>query len=84
MMDNETFLSSSQAKDFGFVDEVQEALKVVAYFDLKKIKPEKTMEDTIKELFTKFEIPKLRTCRTSRFLKTSKFEKRELFELRSF
>jgi ATP-dependent Clp endopeptidase proteolytic subunit ClpP len=55
MMDAETFLSAEQAKQFGFVDEVEEALKFVAYFDLKKIKPEKTMKEEIAELFTKFE-----------------------------
>lgn len=31
MYDNETWLTPEQAKDFGFVDEVQEVLKAVAY-----------------------------------------------------
>jgi ATP-dependent protease ClpP protease subunit len=36
MYDHETWLSPEQAKDMGFVDEVQEVLKAVASADLKK------------------------------------------------
>jgi ATP-dependent Clp endopeptidase proteolytic subunit ClpP len=59
MMDKETFLSSNQAMAFGFVDEVSEGLKMVAYLDLKNFKQEKTMDqkmlDAINKLGDKFE-----------------------------
>lgn len=38
MYDNETWLTPEQAKDFGFVDEVQEVLKAVASADPKNYK----------------------------------------------
>ena len=38
MYDNETWLTPEQAKDFGFVDEVQEVLKAVASADFKYYK----------------------------------------------
>ena len=41
LYDNETWLTAQQAKDFGFVDEVQDAIKAVAKVDLTKFKMEK-------------------------------------------
>lgn len=38
MYDNETWLTPEQAKEMGFVDEVQEVLKAVASADIKKFK----------------------------------------------
>jgi ATP-dependent Clp endopeptidase proteolytic subunit ClpP len=59
MMDSETFLSATQAKDFGFVDEVEQALRVVAYLDVTKIKSDKSMDqkilDSIESLGKKIE-----------------------------
>lgn len=59
MMDKETFLSATQAKDFGFVDEVDQMLKVVAFLDITKIKAERTMDqkilDAINSLATKID-----------------------------
>lgn len=59
MMNKETFLSASQAKDFGFVDDVQQSLRVVAYLDIKKFKSEIPMDqkilDAINSLAKKFE-----------------------------
>jgi ATP-dependent Clp endopeptidase proteolytic subunit ClpP len=54
MMDKETFLSASQAKDFGFVDEIDEPLKMVAYLDITKLKSEKTMEQKVLEALEAF------------------------------
>jgi ATP-dependent Clp endopeptidase proteolytic subunit ClpP len=47
MMNKETFLSATQAKDFGFVDDVQQALKVVAFLDITKFKKDNTMDEKI-------------------------------------
>jgi ATP-dependent Clp endopeptidase proteolytic subunit ClpP len=47
MMNRETFLSAVQAKDFGFVDEVEQSLRVVAYLDVTKIKSDRTMDQKI-------------------------------------
>lgn len=52
MMNKETFLSAVQAKEFGFVDDVQQALKVVAYFDMSKFKNENTMDQKILDSLT--------------------------------
>ncbi|HET6224658.1 MAG TPA: head maturation protease, ClpP-related [Bacteroidia bacterium] len=49
MMDKATFLSAEQAKDFGFVDEVSQGLKMVAYVDVTKFKTENTMDQKILE-----------------------------------
>jgi ATP-dependent protease ClpP protease subunit len=51
MYDNETWLTPEQAKEMGFVDEVQEVLKAVASADLKKFK---IMEDRT-TIFNKLE-----------------------------
>lgn len=53
MYDNETWLTPEQAKDFGFVDEVQEVLKAVASADLKNSKymeDKKTLLNTITKM----------------------------------
>jgi ATP-dependent Clp endopeptidase proteolytic subunit ClpP len=41
MMDDETWMSADEAKRHGFIDEVQDKLKAVAYIDLKNIKMSK-------------------------------------------
>jgi ATP-dependent Clp endopeptidase proteolytic subunit ClpP len=53
MMDKETFLSSNQAMAFGFVDEVSEGLKMVAYLDLKNFKQDKPMDQKVLEAINK-------------------------------
>lgn len=53
MMDVETWMTAHEAKQRGFVDEVQEKLKAVAYIDTSKIKMnslEKILKDGIAEL----------------------------------
>jgi ATP-dependent Clp endopeptidase proteolytic subunit ClpP len=59
MMNRETFLSADMAKEFGFVDDVQQALKVVAYLDIKKFKNDIPMDqkilDAINSLGSKIE-----------------------------
>src|SRR6187397_992693 len=57
MYDNETWLTPEQAKDFGFVDEVQEVLKAVASADFKYYKhmnDKKTILKSIQKLFNQF------------------------------
>jgi ATP-dependent protease ClpP protease subunit len=54
MYDNETWLTPEQAKDLGFVDEVQEVLKAVASADFKYYKhmeDKKTILTSIRKLF---------------------------------
>jgi uncharacterized phage infection (PIP) family protein YhgE len=54
MYDNETWLTPEQAKDLGFVDEVQEVLKAVASADFKYYKhmeDKKTILNSIRKLF---------------------------------
>lgn len=61
MYDNETWLTPEQAKEMGFVDEVQEVLKAVASADLKKYKSmedKKTLIGKIEKLITNFFAPK--------------------------
>jgi ATP-dependent Clp protease protease subunit len=41
MMDNETWMTADEAKQRGFVDEIQDKLKAVAYIDVTKIKMSK-------------------------------------------
>ena len=48
MMDMETWMTANEAKQRGFVDEVQEKLKAVAYIDTNKIKM-KSIENILKE-----------------------------------
>lgn len=38
MMSEETWMSAEEAKDFGFVDNITDELKIAAYFDLSKFK----------------------------------------------
>ena len=61
MYDNETWLTPEQAKDLGFVDEVQEVLKAVASADYKKFKSmedKKTLLGKIERLINGFFSPK--------------------------
>lgn len=51
LYDNETWLTAQQAKEFGFVDDVQDAIKAVARIDLNSIKMEKSL---FKALASKF------------------------------
>jgi ATP-dependent Clp protease protease subunit len=53
LYDNETWLTSTEAQEIGFVDEVLPALKAVAKVDLNSIKMEKK-EGWLKELFKNF------------------------------
>ena len=50
MYDNETWLTPEQAKDFGFVDEVQEVLKAVAYANTKHMEDKKTLLNSITKM----------------------------------
>lgn len=50
MYDNETWLTPEQAKDFGFVDEVQEVLRAVAYANTKNMEDKKTILNSIKKM----------------------------------
>lgn len=56
MLDNETWLTSEQAVEMGFADEVGQTLKAVAYFkkDMNTEK-EKSFLDKIDEMVTRFE-----------------------------
>jgi ATP-dependent Clp endopeptidase proteolytic subunit ClpP len=47
LMNKETFFTADMAKEFGFVDDVQQALKVVAYLDIKKFKNDIPMDQKI-------------------------------------
>lgn len=61
MYDNETWLTPEQAKELGFVDEVQEVLKAVASADIKKFKSmedKKTLIGRIEKLINNFFTPK--------------------------
>src|SRR6186997_1212981 len=66
MYDNETWLTPEQAKDFGFVDEVQEVLKAVASADFKYYKhmnDKTSILNSIRKLFNQLfdeEAPKPR------------------------
>lgn len=55
MMDRETFMSASQALEYGFVDEVEQSLKIVAYCDINKFKHQKTMDQKIIEALNSLE-----------------------------
>lgn len=72
MYDNETWLSPEQAKEMGFVDDIQEVLKAVAYADIKKYnqmqdkKEIKGMIEKLSDAINKFlspraEAPKAKT-----------------------
>lgn len=50
MYDNETWLTPEQAKDLGFVDEVQEVLKAVAYANTKNMEDKKTILNQITKM----------------------------------
>jgi ATP-dependent Clp endopeptidase proteolytic subunit ClpP len=52
LMNKETFFTADMAKEFGFVDDVQQALKVVAYLDIKKFKNDIPMDQKILNAFT--------------------------------
>ena len=61
MYDNETWLMPMQAKELGFVDDVQEVLKAVASADYKKFKlmeDKKTLIGRIEKLINGFFTPK--------------------------
>lgn len=51
LYDNETWLTAQQAKEYGFVDDVQDAIKAVASVNLKSLKME---QNVIKGLISKF------------------------------
>lgn len=55
MYDNETWLTPEQAKEMGFVDEVQEVLKAVASADIKKFKYMEDKKSFIKEIIKSIE-----------------------------
>lgn len=50
MYDNETWLTPEQAKDLGFVDEVQEVLKAVAYANTNNMEDKKTILNQITKM----------------------------------
>ena len=52
LYDNETWLTAQQAKEYGFVDEVVDAIKAVARVDFKPIKMEKNLLATLFKKFT--------------------------------
>jgi len=52
LYDNETWLTPEQALQYGFVDDVQDAIKAVAKIDLKNLKMEKN-EGWLKSAFTR-------------------------------
>lgn len=51
LYDNETWLSAESAHTFGFVDEVQDAIKAVARVDFKKINMEKSLFQRLVQTF---------------------------------
>lgn len=52
LYDNETWLTAQQAKEYGFVDDVQDAIKAVASVNLKSLKMEKNL---FQQLASKFD-----------------------------
>lgn len=67
MYDTETWLTPEQAKEMGFIDEIQDSLKAVAYGDYKKFTHMKdknkimAMVDNLGKALTKFLSPKAMT-----------------------
>ena len=65
MYDNETWLTPEQALEFGFVDEVKEVLKAVAYADIKKFKrmeDKKTLLARIENAINNFLSPRIKNA----------------------
>jgi ATP-dependent protease ClpP protease subunit len=60
LYDNETWLTADEAKQMGFADSVEDAIKAVAKVDLKKFKMKENQESLLSKIINLFKLSKIK------------------------